>query len=191
MEAVLHFIMIGSAFVFPIIVVSELQPTIFRAVAPLDVKGSISLPLAYSVWSVSYLLSWFRGYIRPLAATDGSHRDFSARFGLSPRESDVVRLLLGGQSYKEIMASLSITMPTVKTHVGSIYRKTSCNKCSSAYSSRPPFIQKDRRGRRSSHTNRRWLPATPSDTFLPGNGGRNLIESTIRRLCGRRLSDCF
>jgi DNA-binding CsgD family transcriptional regulator len=126
-EAVLHFIMIGSALVFPIIVVSELEPAIFRAVVPLDVKGSISLPLAYAVWSVSYLLSWFRGYVQPLAATDGAHRDFSALFGLSPRESEVLRLLLGGQSYKEIMASLSITMPTVKTHIGSIYRKTSCN----------------------------------------------------------------
>ncbi len=127
MENVLHFITIGTLFVFPIIVVSELAPAVFRAVVPLHFKGSISLPLVYLMWSVSYLLSWFRGYIRPRAATEGSYRDFSSRFGLSPRESEVFRLLLGGQSYKEIMASLSITMPTVKSHVGSIYRKTECN----------------------------------------------------------------
>jgi len=127
MENVLHFIMIGSVFAFPVIVVSELAPTVFLAVVPLHSRGSISLPLAYSVWSLCYLLSWFKGYIRPSAASEGSYKDFSARFGLSPRESEVVRLLLGGQSYKEIMGSLSITMPTVKSHVGAIYRKTDCN----------------------------------------------------------------
>ncbi|HUI69762.1 MAG TPA: helix-turn-helix transcriptional regulator [Spirochaetia bacterium] len=127
LENVLHFIMIETLIIFPIIVVSELAPAVFRAVVPLESKGSVSLPLAYSLWSIAYLLSWFKGYVRPVAATDGSYRDFSAQFGLSPRESEVTRLLLGGQSYKEIMASLSISMPTVKSHIGSIYRKTGSN----------------------------------------------------------------
>jgi len=127
MENILHFIMIGSLFVFPFIVVSEFAPAVLRAFLPDEVKGSVSLPLAYLVWSVSYLLSWFRGYIRPKTASEDSYRGFSALFGLSPRETDVVRLLLGGRSYKEIMSSLGISMPTVKSHVSSIYRKTSCN----------------------------------------------------------------
>ncbi len=127
MENALHYIGIGSAVIYPIIAGSELAPAAFHSLVPLDPKGSLSLPLAYLIWSAAYLLSWFRGYIRPLDATEDSYRDFSARFGLSPRETDVVRLLLRGQSYKEIMASLSISMPTVKSHVGSIYRKTSCN----------------------------------------------------------------
>ncbi len=127
MENVLHFIMIGTVVIYPIIFVSELAPTAFHAVVPLESKGSLTLPLAYSLWSVSYLLSWFKGYVRPLSATEDSYRRFSAQFGLSPREREVVRLLLGGQSYKEIMSSLSISMPTVKSHVGSAYRKTDCN----------------------------------------------------------------
>jgi DNA-binding CsgD family transcriptional regulator len=127
MENVLHYIGIGSAVIFPIIVVSELAPAAFHAVVPLESKGSISLPLAVFVWSVAYLLSWFKGYVKPLSLTDESYGQFSVRFSLSPRESEVMRLLLEGQSYKEIMASLSITMPTVKSHVGSIYRKTDCN----------------------------------------------------------------
>lgn len=72
------------------------------------------------------MASWFRGYVSPLGATEGAYRQFSARHGLSPRENEVFRLLLQGQSYKEIMASLSITMPTVKSHIASIYRKTEC-----------------------------------------------------------------
>ncbi len=127
MENVLHFIMIGSIFVFPFIVVSEFAPSVIDAIVPVEVKGSACLPLAYLVWSLSYLLSWLRGYIKPKTATEDSYRAFSARFGISPRETEVIRLLLGGLSYKEIMSSLGISMPTVKTHVGSIYRKTSCN----------------------------------------------------------------
>jgi DNA-binding CsgD family transcriptional regulator len=127
MENVLHFIMIGLVIIFPIIAVMELAPALFHAVLPIESRGAISLPLAYMVWSVAYLLSWFRGYVRTPAATADSYRQFSDRFGLSPREAEVLGLLLGGQSYKEIMASLSVTMPTVKSHVGSIYRKTECN----------------------------------------------------------------
>jgi DNA-binding CsgD family transcriptional regulator len=35
-----------------------------------------------------------------------------------------MELLVVGKSYKEIMGILSISMPTVKTHVSSLYRKT-------------------------------------------------------------------
>jgi DNA-binding CsgD family transcriptional regulator len=126
-QNVLHFIMIGSALVFPIIVASELAPNAFRSIVPIEFRGSVSLPLAYLLWSVAYLLSWFRGYIRPAAPTDEAYDVFAGQFGLSPRETEVMRLLLAGESYKEIMGSLFISMPTVKSHISSIYRKTKCN----------------------------------------------------------------
>ena len=42
---------------------------------------------------------------------------------LSPRERDVLRLLVAGQSNKEIAASLRVTERTVKFHVTSIFNK--------------------------------------------------------------------
>lgn len=42
---------------------------------------------------------------------------------LSPRERDVLRLLAGGNSNKEIAASLKVTERTVKFHVTSIFNK--------------------------------------------------------------------
>jgi len=42
---------------------------------------------------------------------------------LSPRERDVLRLLVAGQSNKEIAASLGVTERTVKFHVTSIFNK--------------------------------------------------------------------
>jgi DNA-binding CsgD family transcriptional regulator len=126
-ENVLHYIMIATLVVFPFILASEHFPALLRSILPMDTRGSIALPFLYLIWSAAYLLSWFGGYIKPSPAAAASYGEFSARNGLSPREVEVLRLLLGGQSYKEIMASLSISMPTVKSHVGSIYRKTGCN----------------------------------------------------------------
>lgn len=42
---------------------------------------------------------------------------------LSKREREVLRLLAGGQSNKEIARDLSLQEPTVKLHVTSVYRK--------------------------------------------------------------------
>jgi Response regulator containing a CheY-like receiver domain and an HTH DNA-binding domain len=139
-ENVLHFTMIGSAIIFPLIVLSELAPRALSALIPVETKGSITLPLVYMIWSVAYLLSWVRGYVRPSAATEDTYRAFSSRYGLSQRESEVIRHLLEGRSYKEIMFELSISMPTVKSHVSSIYRKTGCNnkmQLSLLFSSQP------------------------------------------------------
>ncbi|MBN1939740.1 MAG: helix-turn-helix transcriptional regulator [Candidatus Aminicenantes bacterium] len=47
-----------------------------------------------------------------------------ARFGISERETEIVRLLLEGKTYREIESELFISIKTVKTHVYNIYRKT-------------------------------------------------------------------
>jgi DNA-binding NarL/FixJ family response regulator len=43
--------------------------------------------------------------------------------GLSPRESEVLRLLARGYAYKEIAETLGISLPTVNTHIHRIYQK--------------------------------------------------------------------
>ncbi len=44
-------------------------------------------------------------------------------FNISPRENEVLNLLVKGKSYKEIAEKLFISLPTVKTHVTNIYKK--------------------------------------------------------------------
>ncbi|BFM45305.1 hypothetical protein CFS9_39460 [Flavobacterium sp. CFS9] len=46
-------------------------------------------------------------------------------YGLSDRETEVAKLLSQGHSYQSISELLFISIPTVKTHTGNIYRK--CN----------------------------------------------------------------
>ena len=43
--------------------------------------------------------------------------------GLSPRECEVIELLARGYSYKEIAEALSISLPTVNTHIHRTYEK--------------------------------------------------------------------
>jgi LuxR family maltose regulon positive regulatory protein len=47
---------------------------------------------------------------------------------LSERETDVLRLLADGQSYKEVGQNLFLSLNTVQFHVKSIYRKLAVNK---------------------------------------------------------------
>lgn len=48
-------------------------------------------------------------------------------YGLSARETEIAQLLIiEGLSYKDISSRLFISMPTVKSHINHIYRKTNC-----------------------------------------------------------------
>ncbi len=59
--------------------------------------------------------------------------------GLSPRESEVLRLLARGCAYKEIADVLGISMPTVNTHVHRIYQKLHVRSRGEAVALLAPF----------------------------------------------------
>lgn len=43
--------------------------------------------------------------------------------GLSPRQAEIVRHLLRGESDKQIAKELQISIPTVRTHLGRLFQK--------------------------------------------------------------------
>lgn len=61
-----------------------------------------------------------------------AERPPAERFGLSPREVEVLRNLCQGKSNKEIGAALHISPLTVKTHLQSIFAKLGANDRSQA-----------------------------------------------------------
>ena len=79
-----------------------------------------------------FLLLWnlllFKGVVAELIRWGGRNEDatdaWMAEFGLSPRETEVCRLLIRGASYDQIERSLFISRSTVKTHTNRIYQKT-------------------------------------------------------------------
>lgn len=51
-------------------------------------------------------------------------RKFYLKFGITPREEEIITLLMQGYTYNKISEELFISVPTVKTHVHNIYTKT-------------------------------------------------------------------
>lgn len=82
-------------------------------------RGFYSMPLFYLIWSVMNLRDQFLYHNRPPSVDT-----IPPEWELSPRERDVLALLLKGRTYGEIGEALYISLSTVKTHVERVYRKS-------------------------------------------------------------------
>ncbi|MDD8013954.1 MAG: two-component regulator propeller domain-containing protein, partial [Acidobacteriota bacterium] len=72
------------------------------------------------------LYQWQRTRVRRLAArikTEATLEQIYSKFNISPREKEILILLLKGKSNKEIEGELFIELSTVKIHVHHIFRK--------------------------------------------------------------------
>lgn len=74
-----------------------------------------------SIWAPRKVLSRLIG--KRYGDRGGRDDDAASALRLTPRESDVLGLLIGGQGNREIGASLGIDTGTVKAHLGRIMRK--------------------------------------------------------------------
>ncbi|MCK6424034.1 MAG: response regulator transcription factor [Burkholderiaceae bacterium] len=61
--------------------------------------------------------------VTPILCTSPALQDDLAGLGLSPRQFDVLRLMVAGQSNKQISRALGLAESTVKTHVLSLFQK--------------------------------------------------------------------
>ena len=62
----------------------------------------------------------------------GQRKISRQQFNLSPREIEILNGLVKGFSYKELAASLSIAVETVRSHLKNIYEKLHVNSKSQA-----------------------------------------------------------
>jgi DNA-binding CsgD family transcriptional regulator len=61
----------------------------------------------------------------PLKTKDGGVSDaFTQKFGITPREREVISLILLGKTNKEMAIAFNLSEDTIKTHTKNIYRKT-------------------------------------------------------------------
>lgn len=67
-------------------------------------------------------------YMQPAPAAPDYVLQFASRYGLSQRETDLMRLILDGKTNKEIAEHLYISENTVKFHVRNLLHKTGCTK---------------------------------------------------------------
>jgi non-specific serine/threonine protein kinase len=98
-----------------------------------EVQASLPEPVFVAAWDEGRQLSSADAVAEALAiaASAGqepqSAPDDASGFGLTPRESDVLRLLVEGRSDREIGEALFIGTRTVQTHVGNLFAKLGVN----------------------------------------------------------------
>jgi ligand-binding sensor domain-containing protein/DNA-binding CsgD family transcriptional regulator len=95
----------------------------------------IITPPFYSTWwfrVIVFLLVifivyyWHQSRMKRLTLqlkTEGEMERIVEKYNISPREHEILRLIMKGKSNKEIEDALFISMPTVKTHISNIYKK--------------------------------------------------------------------
>lgn len=100
------------------------------------ILGTISRQQTAIVNSVISLK--MRGSTSPDFSTDGSSQKFLENcrlLGLTPRETEISKLLIKGKTYKEIAAQLFISDKTVAKHIQNMFEKAEV-------SNRPKFLHK-------------------------------------------------
>jgi DNA-binding CsgD family transcriptional regulator len=112
-----------SVFLLPAIIGIDILP-FSRANAALGYRTPLTLPLTFMCWCGTYMVLQTRSLLRSWEAVEEISDAFIRRFHITRKEKQVVECIIRGKSYKEIMDELGITMPTVKTHITNIYRKT-------------------------------------------------------------------
>jgi len=89
-------------------------------------RGFSILPIFLGIMSVSIAIASALDVLEPIpvAGVDAVDGSFLRKYALSPREAELLPLLLRNLSYREIAEALFIAPGTVRTHVIHIYQKT-------------------------------------------------------------------
>jgi DNA-binding CsgD family transcriptional regulator len=88
------------------------------------------LPGCYLLWSIfaSYFnVKYFLFDTNVYASQNFSLEKFLKEYDLTDRETEIVKLLLNGCGNTEICDELSISLPTVKSHISNIFKKACCS----------------------------------------------------------------
>jgi DNA-binding CsgD family transcriptional regulator len=90
-----------------------------------DVLELFSLPSYFLAINVLSIVLCFRTFSEPpYLSGQGLTEHFTGRFGITPREREIIPLLVEGRTYAEVADSLYISYKTVDNHVQNIYQKT-------------------------------------------------------------------
>ena len=90
--------------------------------------GLFSVFVFYTVFSAMSLYNIVRGFNKLISHTYQPANTFSTdqmpdAYRITNREKEIIDCLLSGLTYRQIGEKLSISLPTVKTHVANIYKK--------------------------------------------------------------------
>lgn len=92
----------------------------------INTKTGFTLPLVFIILSISKL--WDDIERLSLFKPENTAKEQNLKnYAFTKREKEVVQLLIKGKTYIQISEELFISVPTVKTHVSNIYKKSNAN----------------------------------------------------------------
>lgn len=93
-----------------------------------EIRMALEIVLDGSVWAPRKVLARLidAGGLSAAASPATAHAD-SIRGKMTPREFDVLRLLMDGRTNRDIAGAMGIDEVTVKAHLGRMLRKTGCS----------------------------------------------------------------
>ncbi|MGW8113993.1 response regulator transcription factor [Caproicibacterium sp. NSD3] len=107
----------------PFLALEYIRPEI-NALKDLQVLKLFALPAYFLIINIS-ILHWSYAYFNTPAyiAENKPTEYFVEKYGVTDKETEVIELVLGGLTYKQIAERLFISPKTVDNHVQNIYRK--------------------------------------------------------------------
>jgi len=89
---------------------------------------SLFIPLLYFCYSILFLRFFIKKYYADLITNQSRENinefnDYLNHAGISPREKEIITLIMKGKSNQKISTQLFISLSTVKTHVRNIFQK--------------------------------------------------------------------
>lgn len=108
-----------SLIVLPGLTIMDLFPELFNLSSEFKKYFQV-LPGFYLLLNIGLILALKGRYW----GDQKDYTSFVSSFNISPRERDVMELLIIGDSYKTIGEKLSISLSTVKSHISNLYQKT-------------------------------------------------------------------
>jgi DNA-binding CsgD family transcriptional regulator len=121
-------IAITAVFFTPTFILDDLRTTLSLVLGHSSIQFRLRLfPLYYLVFNGVLLYYGFRYFLAPRAAGEASgtvSEGFLSRYNITPREGELIRLLIEGYSNKKIGQVLFISPATVRNHLHNIFEKT-------------------------------------------------------------------
>ena len=112
----LRYIIIAVLIFLPGIAVDMIEPRIF------PISFFPILYIFFGILIISYIIKFYFEHIN-FSESEIPEDGFFKKFDISPREKEVLLLILEGFSNKKICDKLFISLSTVKTHITSIFQK--------------------------------------------------------------------
>lgn len=111
------------------LVFAPLSTAFYLIIHTLDLNNPVSISLDFiylTLWSFTSLtvVLQYLARLGTIPSRDEAGTTFISRYGLTPRETEVLNLILLGLTNKQIGESLFISFTTARTHVSHILEKT-------------------------------------------------------------------